>query len=350
MPRTATPIDGIVRRLAIQGRIRMGTQVAVTKKDGTPGKAPRASRTFRLTSADIDAINDIATLYGGTPKPWAEAPTPGQWEVTVDAAELPIALPPEPLGNTPVYELWSGGGRLRSCDGTTALLQGDGPEGGTLDDADCICNAKQVLECKPITRLAVILREIRFGGVWTLEAHGWNAFQELPGMVDAIVALQERGITRAMLGLESRQTKVNGKTKNYVVPVVRLADSAEALVAGAARLGALAPAPSQAALVAAVPVDDAPFAVLEAETAWEGPTKVIADELEARVIAKATALEVDPAWLRDKLCIGAAGHPWPLESEDEWRALVQLVTDLNDRRRLATVTPEGKLRLTPSSS
>lgn len=98
------------------------------------------------------------------------------------------------------------------------------------------------MQCKPKTRLNVILRDVRFGGVWRLETGGWNAAQEMPGMVELISSLQERGVVKGLLTLAERKTVSNGKTNKFAVPALALDEDIEQLAAGASRLGALAPA------------------------------------------------------------------------------------------------------------
>ena len=50
------PIIDMQRRLAETGRIRIGQQVAATKRDGTPTTRPSKLETFRITSANEKAI------------------------------------------------------------------------------------------------------------------------------------------------------------------------------------------------------------------------------------------------------------------------------------------------------
>lgn len=236
MSRPVVPIANLHRRLPEAGRLRTGVQ-AKTRSGKT---APKAIQTWRMTSHDQEAIEQVAAIYGGTPQPWSGAPTPGQWEVVTEAAELSIVLPPDPLGGTPVYEAWSGGGCQRRCDGVTCQTPTSGPDGTELTDVPCMCVAKGEMVCTPHTRLSVILPDVRFGGTWRYEsATSWNVAQELPGMVDLIQSLQERGLTRALLAIEHRKSVSAGQTKKFTIPVLRVADSLNQLAAGAARVTAL---------------------------------------------------------------------------------------------------------------
>lgn len=226
-----TPIQRLERRLPTAGRLRFGD------KSGNRG-APKALDKWRATSRDQTAIEQLAAVYGGTPRPWKGAPgRERQWEVYTDTSELSVLLPPNPLGDGPIYELWSGGGCLRRCDGESCETSQQGPDGAESVMVPCICAAQDDLECSVKTRLQVILPDVRFSGVWRLDTGSWYAAHELPGMVDMIVQLQEQGrITRALLRLE-----VESKPgKNYVVPKLGLASTADELAAGAATVGALA--------------------------------------------------------------------------------------------------------------
>lgn len=109
-------------------------------------------------------------------------------------------------------------------------------------EAACFCVAKDKLECKVKTRLTVVLREVAFGGGWLLETGGWNAAHELPGMVDAVQAMQIRGFVAAVLAVEQRTSKKAGKTRHFVVPVVRPAVTLDALASGEGGVGFLPPA------------------------------------------------------------------------------------------------------------
>lgn len=242
--RQIVPIANLQRRLPEAGRIRTGVK---------SGKAMKSIATVRFTSADEAAIGQVAALYGGSVAPWKDAPTPGQFEVITDANEIRIVLPPDPLGGSPVYEQWSGGGCQRRCDGVTAQIPTQGPDGPELADVACICAAKGEMACSPHTRLSVILPEIRFAGTWRYEsATSWNVATEMPGMVELVQQLQSRGLTRALLAIEHRKSVFAGQTRRFTIPVIRVEESMDALAAGAARVGAL-PSPDRPALAAAEP-------------------------------------------------------------------------------------------------
>lgn len=213
--------------LPVQGRIRMGVKHPTKKY-------PQSLSTFRFTSQDKPVIEALAALYGGEPCPWN-----GEWEVITKTKSLPVLLPPDPLGDTPRYELWSGGGRLRACDGEQCEMMVQTPDGYDSELVQCQCVKNNLLECKPTTRLMVILREIPFGGAWMLSTKSFYASQELPGMVAMVRMAQARGLTMAKLRLEQRESRqVGAATKKFVVPVLQPDVPLEALVQGKGQVGA----------------------------------------------------------------------------------------------------------------
>ena len=248
MTRSVVAIADLTRRVPEAGRIRIGQK--------TDRGAPKAIGEFRFTSHDRKAIDQIATLYGGTVKDWADPKAAaGQFEVVTDATEIRVVLPPDPLGGTPLYELWSGGGCERRCDGVTATIQQTGPEGPEPTDVPCLCAAKGELACNVTTHLSVILPEIRFAGVWRLTTKSWNAATELPGMVDMIHEAQGAGLQYATLALKHRRSTTGGRTRKFLVPVLGVDATVEQMVSGDTRLLAL-PATDAPALAAGCDDDE----------------------------------------------------------------------------------------------
>ena len=203
------PILDMQRRLREAGRIRIGAQVVAKNGKSRPSKLEK----FRLTSADQRAIDAAAALYGGTPQRWDGAPVGEQWELFTDANLLPVVIPPADTAFSQFYELWSGGGCQRRCDGYRELI----------GDQQCVCDPAN-RECKPHTRLNVMLRDLPGVGVWRLETQGYYAATELAGVSELLIAAATRGqLLPATLRLEQRQVKRPGEaTKNFVVPVLDL--------------------------------------------------------------------------------------------------------------------------------
>lgn len=256
-----TPLREFQRRVPEAGRLRFGVKTETAMK---------AIETWRITSKDRDQVDALAARYGGEVVPWNPGGgRQGEWQVITDSATLEVIVPPNALGGTPVYELWSRGGLQRRCDGIVVIVPSETPEGAIQMEQACICDSTSRMQCKPITRLNVLLPDIPFQGVWLMEAKGWNAAKELPGMVDMVVAIQDQGFARATLALEKRTKTENGKTNHYMVPVLRTPATLDELAAGSARLMSIG-AGDTPTLAQGPPasVDDE---VAEAEIVEDGP-------------------------------------------------------------------------------
>lgn len=222
-------------RLPEAGRIRLGRQVPTRNGKTRPDKLT----TLRFTSNDKSSLETIAGLYGGTVEPWNN-----EWETITKAPEVPIVLPvDDPLGGTPIYELWSRGGLERRCDGETASCPKRVSDDEVVyEEQPCLCNHRQVAECKVTLRLSVVLPEVPFGGVWRVETHSWNAAAEIPGMVAAVQAFASRaGFVRAFLGIRQEERMEAGRKKQFIVPYLRMDDSVAGILAGSAGLSAIPP-------------------------------------------------------------------------------------------------------------
>lgn len=223
------PISSLQRRLTQVGVIRLGEKR--TAKNGN--QYPAALNSFRITSPSKALVDAVAALYGGTVKPWTGSNGP-EFEVVTKATEMKVFVPPQTID--PNFELWGNGYKNRQCDGITEKLRG----------AACLCEqaARQRYErrnrewpedgrfertkddCKPTTRMAVMLADIPSMGTLKLEAHGWNAAAELPALASAIATATSP--VPALLRLEARSDKkltfgADGEkieSRNYVVPVL----------------------------------------------------------------------------------------------------------------------------------
>lgn len=280
--RAPSPIRSLDKRLPAAGRIRIG----VKRKSKTGKDVPSKIDTFRFTSQDRASIEQVSALYGGSVEAWEVRQGAGQWQVVTEAKTLRVALPPDPLGGTPIYELWAKGGCQRRCDGVDCELpSGGGPEGGDPQLVPCLCAQRGAMECKVVTRLSVILPDIRFLGVWRLDTGSWNVAHEMPGMVDLIGQMQDRGIQRAELRLEERSSQRGA----IYVPALGFDASAEELAAGGQRLTAL-------------PAPDAYASPPQALSAWANSVSTADDIVEAEVIEEAF---VQPAYHPDPDLVAA---------------------------------------------
>lgn len=217
------PILDLQQRIRELGRIRIGQKVATANGGTRPSKLNR----FRLTSPSRELLDRVAKQYGGTVAPWTPDGGTGQFEVITEATRMPIKVPNQPVSQ--YYELWSGGGCQRRCDGVTELLK----------DRPCICKAEdpdpQERQCKPTTRLSVVLSEVPGVGVWRLESHGYYAALELPGVAELLA--KAGGYVDAFLGLEERTAKREGKTLRWMVPTIDVDITPMALMSGQALAG-----------------------------------------------------------------------------------------------------------------
>jgi hypothetical protein len=222
-------------RMPEHGRIRLG--IETTFANGKRG--PKAIDTFRFTSPDRNAIEILAQQYGGTVRPWHNDKATivsAQWEVITTSSEMVVLLPPGAI--TISFEIWGGGGIERRCDGHTAELY----RGDDTSEVACLCLAAGARECKPYTRMKVILPEVPFGGVWRLESHGENAAAELPAMQDIIRVLQRTdGLLPAKVTLETRTMRKGGRKKIYVVPRLSALASAADMLSGSSNIQLAAP-------------------------------------------------------------------------------------------------------------
>ncbi len=206
------------RRMRELGRIRTGVQVE--SKSGR-GKRPEKLETFRLTSPSRELLDAAAEVYGGTVHPWA-SPAGPEWELVTKVDRLDIILPPG-QAMSQWWELWSGGGCQRRCDGVTNVLA-DEPCSCPPDQGERRTLAAEGRACKPTTRLNVILPAIPDIGIWRLESHGYYAAVELAGTADFLERATASGrLLPARLRLDQREVKRPGQPPNrFTVPVIEL--------------------------------------------------------------------------------------------------------------------------------
>lgn len=315
------PILDLQQRARELGRIRTGQKTA----KGAPTKLDR----FRITSPSQSLVGQVSALYGGTVAAWDNGGD-AQWEVVTDATRLPVLVPPQPVSQ--FYELWSGGGCQRRCDGQTELLK----------DTACLCGPDpEQRACKPTTRLNVVLRDVPGIGVWRLESHGYYAAVELPDVARFLA--QAGGYVSAWLALEPRTVKRPGQdTRRFIVPVLEVDVTPAQLLAGGA--GSDAPAlaaPERQALPAAPEGESWPawhdliagattrdeLLAIRAQVAESGMSDGRKVELDGLMLARAaqiaTSADADTAERRDRLwsqIMAATTYDTSAELEaDFWR-------------------------------
>lgn len=214
------PIIDIQARFRELGRIRTG--ILERPEKGKP--RPRKLATFRLTSPWRHLLDELSAVFAGEVQEWTGAPGEGrQWELVTESDALDVVVPPGDVLSQ-WYELWSGGGCQRRCDGVRQTL-------GTDRACQCPEDPRERAElaaenppraCKPTTRLIVMLPQAGDLGVWRLESHGFNAAVELAGAAGLVELATKRGImVPAVLRLEQRSVKRPGEpVKRFAVPAL----------------------------------------------------------------------------------------------------------------------------------
>lgn len=230
------PILDLQMRQRELGRIRMGRKAA---GKGNPQKLDK----FRFTSPSRDLIEQIAELYGGTCEPWINDGQ-SQFEVFTAVNRLPILVPPQPISQW--YEMWSGGGCQRRCDGQRNILAGDAKCACPLDPIERRDLAARGKACKPTTRLNVVLADVTGIGVWRLESKGFHAATKLPMTAEFLAQATEAGTyLPAELALVPNFSKRPGEgRRDWMEPVIDVRATPRALMAG--DLSAIGGAPKAA--------------------------------------------------------------------------------------------------------
>lgn len=227
-----SPILDIQRRFRELGRIRLGAKKATGKtyksgpRQGQPIERPVKIATFRLTSPWGHLIEQAAEVFGGTAQEWSNDGA-AEWEVFTDSkddhgnAVLPCVIPPGEILDQ-WYELWSGGGCSRRCDGVRQVLV-DRPCACPSDPLERQAEAADGKACKPTTRLRVMLPDVSDVGIWRLETHGFHAAAELGGAAGLVEAATRGGaMIPADLRLQPREgSRRPGEVrKKFFVPAI----------------------------------------------------------------------------------------------------------------------------------
>lgn len=202
-------IIGLQQQQTEVGRIRLGVKVAMSGGKSRPAKID----TLRFTSPRRDLIERVAELYGGKAEPWQPLKGNSQWQVITTSTEVPVMVPPQDPGQSQWLEMWSKGGCLRRCDGKTEKISGE----------PCMCDPDpQERDCKMHTRIRVLLEEVPGIGVWRVDTGSYYAAIELPSVANILA--QANGMIPGKLILDQRTVTRNGKTHNFVVPVLDIAE------------------------------------------------------------------------------------------------------------------------------
>lgn len=322
------PIRDITARFRELGRIRMGYQEPTGKTyQSGPMKGRAVMRPvkldrFRLTSQQKPLIEHASSVYGGPVQPWDNDGTP-EWQVVIEAEQIPVMLAvadEEAPCFEQWYELWTGGGLVRRCDG----IRIDAPDPG-----DCACpadpqeRAEQATKgqaCKPTSRLRVMLPDLPDLGVWRLESHGFYAASELAAI--DILLRRARAAGATLIPAELRLVEKEGarrqgeQRRKFYVPAVTFHGRLQAFLDtfGALDGGPSAMAGGIGAATPALPAAAAPAA------GRPQPQRSIIDDLYDRTTARANALDEDDRGALLEMC---AKHEPPIPIHQKIRTLPQ---------------------------
>lgn len=247
-----SPILDIQKRLMEVGRIRPGAQVATggKRRDGKPATRPVSLDAWRVTSRSVGVLQAVAAQHGGEVRKWEEGPTDDQFELFTNSPEFDVLLLPEPVGGLSQWlEEWGGGGCKHRCDGVF----------DELTQSPCSCDPDKPV-CTPHSRLSVMLARVPTTGLFRIETQGHYAKVELAGameLAELIRTATGRSILPAKLRLEHRKVVREGKTKQFVVPVLDFQVDVAALAAGGTRV-AIGSAASELAAGPSSPVTPVP--------------------------------------------------------------------------------------------
>ena len=248
------PMLDLQQRAAELGRIRIGVKVTAANGRSRPSKL----EAFRFTTNSRHAAEGVAALYGGEAQPWRDGTQ--AWEVFTTATELDVMVPPGEAALSSWWELWSGGGCQRRCDGEREQLAG-GPCVCPPIGAERMEAAQTGRACKPTTRVNVILPDLPGLGVWRYESHGYHAAVELGGVADFLARAREAGaIVPATMRLEPRTKVSNGQTNRFAVVVLEIRPTLRELATAGSQslVESLPPAPGSARAIEAGPVGGKP--------------------------------------------------------------------------------------------
>lgn len=340
------PILTLQKSMRRLGRIRMGSKATKTvTKNGKQVEVeyPQKIETWRMTSPSRDLLEAAAEMYGGTVTEWEGSPSGRQFELFTDAASIEVIIPPGDMAFSQWFEMWSGGGCQRRCDGQTEVTSGE----------PCMCPAdpEQRLElaakgnaCKPTTRLFVIQPRLPDVGLWHFESHGFYAATEIPGTINIIRAAANNGtLIPARLRIEQRTVKRDGKTNNFAVAVIELPTLTTHTLMTGEIVGELAPGRAELAPVADTSAppeaedDGRPFEPgASAEPSGGGrplPSAGVGDGAQMRraVLAKARKVGLDGDGL-DSLCRGTVGKAFDEISASDSKDVNDLLAALDGRK------------------
>lgn len=237
------PILDLQQRIRQLGEIRIGHVVdtgRISRKTGKAIKRPAKLNRFRLTSPSKEILTEVAALYGGEVRPWTPANGgPSEFEVYTTVNRLPVLVPPRGAMSQ-WYEQWQGSKCVRRCDGRMEQKT----------ERACPCDPVD-RECKPTTRINVMLRDVPALGQWLLISHGYYAALELPGAAEVLA--MARGYVDGTLGMEERVVMRDEGPARFMVPTLDVSVTPAALMSGQGTAVQAVTAPGRVAIASGRP-------------------------------------------------------------------------------------------------
>lgn len=189
----------------------------------------KAIDTWRATSHDKKAIEQVAAMYGGTPVKWTntKATYRDQWEVITDAPTVQAIISPADSLSV-ARERWTGKGyadRRCAIDGSSCTLYRANGESRQFEG--CRCEQDETPwgskeHCKFYSRLNVLLPCCQLGGLWRMESKGQTFAHEAPGMIELIGSLSPSRFVVVDLTLTARQKLTPNGMRHFIVPTISL--------------------------------------------------------------------------------------------------------------------------------
>lgn len=227
---------------------RIRTGISVIGKNGK--QRPEKLTRFLITTESRHIAESVAATYGGEVQPYMPMLRDVQkgWQVLVEVDEIPVAVPANTQVVSQWWEIWSGGGLKRRCDGEVASsweVDPDTGRGAGESRGPCRCPADLMERangaasgrtCRPSTRVNLILPDVPGTGMFMVESHGLYAAQEMGQVAELMGRASAAGVVLpALLRLEQREgVRREGETTNrFAVPVLQLLDTPRQLLAKA---------------------------------------------------------------------------------------------------------------------
>ena len=220
------------------GHLRSGESTTTNGK-----RRPVASPTWIVSGVDLRVADAVSAHFGAPIEPWDDPKTMDKWRVRTGQPTVPVRLgylDPDRLAQ---YELFGGKGLVKRCDATRdgtrtcwTVLR-DGPHtaevSGPCECAAAIETGQRGDECRPTLRLPVFLDvpglpvAAQFGFV----SHSEIACMEIPWTIAGAQQALGENLFQYRMELAIVPRSSSGGSKVYQVPVLRIREAVETLVA-----------------------------------------------------------------------------------------------------------------------